>query len=141
MKNPAYEQIARKVKARLRMLQHAQRISGNVSKTAGFLEYRGRSITSGKSAMRGTGSWSAGFASKTKQDSLSYSTRDRVAHPSHSGRASLRRCATPPLSSTALPRLLVTDVEDAIQVIRSVSEQPNYDAAMKRLQHPHLADY
>jgi hypothetical protein len=30
MKNPAYEQIqARKVKARLRMLQHAQRLSGN----------------------------------------------------------------------------------------------------------------
>ncbi len=30
MKNPIYEQIeARKVKARLRMLQHAQRVSGN----------------------------------------------------------------------------------------------------------------
>jgi transposase-like protein len=37
MKNPAYEQIqARKVKARLRMLQHAQRISGNVSQTCRF---------------------------------------------------------------------------------------------------------
>ena len=34
MKNPAYEQIqARKVTARLRMLQHARRISGNVSQT------------------------------------------------------------------------------------------------------------
>jgi hypothetical protein len=32
MKNPVYEQIqARKVKARLRMLQHAQHVSGNVS--------------------------------------------------------------------------------------------------------------
>jgi len=32
MKNPVYEQIqARKVKARLRMLQHAKRLSGNVS--------------------------------------------------------------------------------------------------------------
>lgn len=32
MRNPVYEQIqARKVKARLRMLQHAQRVSGNVS--------------------------------------------------------------------------------------------------------------
>ena len=37
MKNPAYEQIqARKVKARLRLLQHAQRISGNVSQTCRF---------------------------------------------------------------------------------------------------------
>jgi len=37
MQNPAYEQIqARKVKARLRMLQHAQRISGNVSQTCRF---------------------------------------------------------------------------------------------------------
>ena len=37
MKNPIYEQIqARKVKARLRMLQHAQRVSGNVSQTCRF---------------------------------------------------------------------------------------------------------
>jgi hypothetical protein len=56
MKNPVYEQIqARKVKARLRMLQHAQRLSGNVSQTAGFSGYRGLSFTSGKSAMRSTG--------------------------------------------------------------------------------------
>jgi len=38
MKNPVYEQIqARKVKARLRMLQHAQRLSGNVSQSASAL--------------------------------------------------------------------------------------------------------
>jgi transposase InsO family protein len=37
MKNQVYEQIqARKVKARLRMLQHAQRVSGNVSQTCRF---------------------------------------------------------------------------------------------------------
>ncbi len=37
MKNPVYEQIqARKVKARVRMLQHAQRVSGNVSQTCRF---------------------------------------------------------------------------------------------------------
>lgn len=37
MHNPAYEQIqARKVKARLRMLQHAERVSGNVSQTCRF---------------------------------------------------------------------------------------------------------
>src|SRR5580700_5161459 len=42
MKNPAYEQIqARKVKARLRMLQHAQRISGNVSQTCRFFGVSG----------------------------------------------------------------------------------------------------
>jgi hypothetical protein len=35
----------------------------------------------------------------------------------------------------------VTASKDAIQVIRSASEQANYDAAMERLQHPHLADY
>ena len=37
MKNPVYEQIqGRKVKARLRMLQHVQRVSGNVSQTCRF---------------------------------------------------------------------------------------------------------
>jgi transposase InsO family protein len=37
MKNPVYEQIqARKVKARFRMLQHAKRLSGNVSQTCRF---------------------------------------------------------------------------------------------------------
>src|SRR3981081_2736209 len=37
MKNPVYEQMqARKVKARLRMLQHAKRLSGNVSQTCRF---------------------------------------------------------------------------------------------------------
>jgi len=37
MQNPAYKQIqARKVKTRLRMLQHPQRVSGNVSQTCRF---------------------------------------------------------------------------------------------------------
>jgi Homeodomain-like domain len=37
MKNPACEQVqARKVKARQRMLQHALRVSGNVSQTCRF---------------------------------------------------------------------------------------------------------
>jgi hypothetical protein len=56
MKNPVYEQIqVRKVQARLRMLKHAQRVSGNVSQTCRFFGYRGRSFTSGKSAMRSAG--------------------------------------------------------------------------------------
>jgi hypothetical protein len=39
MKNPVYEQLqARKVKARLRMLQNAQRVSGNVSQTCRFFQ-------------------------------------------------------------------------------------------------------
>jgi len=37
MADSAYEQIqARKVKARLRMLQHAQRVSGKISQTCRF---------------------------------------------------------------------------------------------------------
>lgn len=37
MKNPVYEQIqARKVKARLRKLQHAQRVNGNFSQPCYF---------------------------------------------------------------------------------------------------------
>src|SRR5215475_5081433 len=37
MKNPVCEQLqVRKVKTRLRMLQHAQRVSGNVSQTCRF---------------------------------------------------------------------------------------------------------
>ncbi|MGH9709490.1 MAG: DUF481 domain-containing protein, partial [Candidatus Acidiferrales bacterium] len=36
---------------------------------------------------------------------------------------------------------LVTTSKDSIQVIRSDSEQAAYDAAMERLQHPHLGDY
>jgi transposase-like protein len=37
MGNAAYDLVqARKVKARLRMLQHAQRVSGNVSQTCRF---------------------------------------------------------------------------------------------------------
>jgi len=40
MKNPVYEQIqARKVKAGLRMLQHAQRVSGSVSQTCRFWRF------------------------------------------------------------------------------------------------------
>ena len=53
MKKPAYEQIqARKGKARLGMLQHAQRISGNVSQTCGSSESLGRSSISGRNAMK-----------------------------------------------------------------------------------------
>lgn len=36
---------------------------------------------------------------------------------------------------------VVTASKDSIQVIRSDSEQAAYDAAMERLQHPHLGDY
>ena len=37
MKNPVYEQIqGRKVKVRPRMLQHAQRVSGNICQTRRF---------------------------------------------------------------------------------------------------------
>ena len=56
MKNPVYEQIqARKVKARLRMLQHAQRISSNVSQTCRFFGVSRALYYIWKSAMRSTG--------------------------------------------------------------------------------------
>ena len=36
---------------------------------------------------------------------------------------------------------IVTAAKDSVQVIRSDSEQAAYDAAMERLQHPHLGDF
>jgi hypothetical protein len=36
---------------------------------------------------------------------------------------------------------VVTSSKDSVQVIRSDSEQAAYDAAMERLQHPHLGDF
>jgi hypothetical protein len=36
---------------------------------------------------------------------------------------------------------VVTASKDSVQVIRSDSEQAAYDAAMERLQHPHLGDF
>jgi hypothetical protein len=36
---------------------------------------------------------------------------------------------------------VVTAAKDSVQVIRSDSEQAAYDAAMERLQHPHLGDF
>jgi YD repeat-containing protein len=36
---------------------------------------------------------------------------------------------------------IVTAAKDSVQVIRSDSEEASYDAAMERLQHPHLGDF
>jgi hypothetical protein len=50
--DPVYEQIqAKKVKARLRMLEQAQRVSGNVSQTCRFFGGPGRSSISGRNAI------------------------------------------------------------------------------------------
>jgi hypothetical protein len=54
-------------------------------------------------------SWSPGLAPETTQNPVSHSTRDCVANPAHSGRASLRRRSSPSLSSTALAGLRFTD--------------------------------
>ena len=60
MKNPAYEQIrSRKVKGRLRMLQHAEHVSGNVSQTCRFL---GVSEAFSKSRNSATGPIASGIA-------------------------------------------------------------------------------
>jgi Protein of unknown function, DUF481 len=42
---------------------------------------------------------------------------------------------------TTLTAGVVTASKDSVQVIRSDSEEAAYDAAMERLQHPHLGDY
>jgi transposase-like protein len=103
MKNPVYEQIqARKVKARLRMLQHAQRISGNVSQTCRFFGV---------------------------SRALFYIWKERyekhgVANPSHSGGASLRRRSSQSLSATALSRLRFAD--DHSEDLSSSSRWPRF---------------
>ena len=126
MKNPVYEQIqARKVKARLRMLQHAQRISGNVSQTCRFFGvsralyyiWKERYEKHGIAGLRD-------LPREATQYPLSYSTRDRVADSSHSGRASLRRRSSQPLSATALSRLRVTD--DYLEDLSSSSRWPGF---------------
>jgi len=55
--NPVYEQIQAR-KARLRMLQHAQRLRSNVSQTCRFFGFPGRFSMSGRNATRRTG-WPA----------------------------------------------------------------------------------
>ena len=103
MKNPVYEQIqARKVKARLRMLQHAQRISGNVSQTCRFFGV---------------------------SRPLFYIWKERyekhgVANPPHSGGASLRRRSSQSLSATALSRLRFAD--DHSEDLSSSSRWPRF---------------
>src|SRR6202163_1283071 len=42
---------------------------------------------------------------------------------------------------TTLTAGIVTASKDSVQVIRSDSEEAAYDAAMERLQHPHLGDF
>jgi transposase-like protein len=85
MKNPVYEQIqARKVKARLRMLQHAQRLSGNVSQTCRFFGVSRALYYIWKKRYEKNGLAGPGSASETTQHPVSYSSGDCVADPPHS---------------------------------------------------------
>src|SRR5208282_2960861 len=52
---------------------------------------------------------SPGHVPETSQHPLSYSARDSLADPSHSGGAALRRCSSQSLSAAALPCLRVTN--------------------------------
>jgi hypothetical protein len=92
MKNPVYEQIqAKKVKARLRILQHAKRLSGSVSQTCRFFGVSGALYYIWKKCYEKNGL--AGLRDqprRTTQHPVSHSTGNCVADPSHSGRASLR---------------------------------------------------
>jgi transposase InsO family protein len=72
MKNPVYEQIqARKVKARLRMLQHAKRLSGSVSQTCRFFGVSRALYYIWKKEWL---SWSPGLAPTTSPYQVSHST-------------------------------------------------------------------
>jgi transposase-like protein len=105
MKNPACEQIqARKVKARLRMLQHAKRLSGNVSQTCRFFGVSRALYYIWKKRYEKNGL--AGLRDLPRRPQ---STGDRFPDSSHSGRAALRRASSQSLSSTALSRLRITD--------------------------------
>jgi transposase-like protein len=111
MKNPAYEQIqARKVKARLRMLQHAQRISGNVSQTCRFFGvsralfyiWKERYEKRGVAGLRDLPRRPHNIRFRIPPEIVSLILR-------HSGRASLRRRSSQSLSATALSRLRFAD--------------------------------
>ena len=126
MKNPAYEQIqARKVKARLRMLQHAQRISGNVSQTCRFFGVSRALFYIWKKRYEKNGL--AGLRDLSRRP---HNIRFRIPpeivslDPSHSGRASLRCRSSQSLSSTALPRLRLTD--DHPEDLSSSSRWPRF---------------
>ena len=95
------------------------------ARPAGFSGYRGRSYYIWKERYEKHGV--AGLRDlprETTQYPVSYSTRDRVADPSHSGRASLRRRSSQPLSATALSRLRVTD--DYPEDLSSSSRWPRF---------------
>jgi transposase-like protein len=111
MKNPVYEQIqARKVKARLRMLQHAKRLSGNVSQTCRFFGvsralyyiWKKRYEKNGLAGLRD-------LPRRPHHIKFSHSTGDCFPDSPHSRRAALRRCSSQSLSATALSRLRITD--------------------------------
>ena len=125
MKNPVYEQIqARKVKARLRMLQHSQRVSGNVSQTCRFLGYRGRSSTSGRSGL------------------ISPTIILKIFHRHHVGRTSLEKYRPGLNPADAPPRVpgrsVKLDVKFVPRVGRLVSAFINSRPLMKR---PDFASY
>jgi transposase-like protein len=85
MKNPVYKQIqARKVKARLRMLQHAQRLSGNVSQTCRFFGVSRVLYHIWKKRYEENGLAGLRDQPRRPQHGVSYSSGYSVADPSHS---------------------------------------------------------
>ena len=126
MKNPVHEQIqARKVKARLHMLQHAQRVSGNVSQTCRFFGVsRAFFYIWKKRYEKGRLSRTPGSASETAPHPVSHPAGDRFFDPPDSRRATLRRCANQPVPSAALSRVRLTD--DHLENVSSPSRRANF---------------
>ena len=85
MANPAYEQVqARKVKARLRMLQHAQRVSGNVSQTCRFFGgVQGVLLHLEETLGEERLGWPSGSVPKAPSNPIPHSSGDRFAYSSH----------------------------------------------------------
>jgi transposase-like protein len=91
MKNLVYEQIqARKVKARLRMLQHPQRMSGNVSQTCRFFGVSRALFYIWKKRFEKNGLAGLRDQPRRPHHIRYHIPPERFSDPPHSGRAPLR---------------------------------------------------
>jgi len=110
MKNPVYEQIqARKVKARLRMLQHAQRVSGSVSQTCRFFGVSRSLYYIWKKRFESKLSGPTRPQAETSPHPLSHSAGDRFPDSTDSRGTSIRGRANELVPPEALPCLRFTN--------------------------------
>ena len=103
MGNAAYEQNqARKVKARLRMLQHAQRVSGNVSHLSLLWSFQGALLHLEEALRKERLSWPSRPEAKAAPHPVPDPSGDRFPDSPDSGRAPLRSRANEPVLAAAL---------------------------------------